>query len=209
MSPRNKTINRRTIIVFVAGILVVSGSLFWHQKTKPYHLLTVEPGVLYRSGALKPHNLKNVVDQYGIRTIVSLRHRWEEDPQPDWYNQEKEFCARNGLTFVHIPMRGNSPPTDEQLAQWLVLLDNPKNYPILVHCSQGAIRTGIMTAIYEMEYRQKDNQKTLKELNTFGHDLDVPKRKRMCEYILNYVPRWKQQEDLTKSNSGESNHERP
>jgi protein tyrosine phosphatase (PTP) superfamily phosphohydrolase (DUF442 family) len=182
--------------------LVISGGLVWHHKTKPYHLRPVEPGVLYRSGVLKPHNLKKVVDKYGIRTIVVLRLSREGDPQPDWYNQEKEFCERNGLTFVHIPIRGNSPPTEEQLAQWLEVLDNPEYHPVLVHCAQGAIRTGIMTAIYEMEYRHRDNQKILDELDTFGHDLDVPKRKRMCEYILNYVPRWKQQRDPSKSNSG-------
>ena len=207
MTKQAKTL--RIIIVIVALTLLISGALVWHHKTKPYHLLTVEPGVLYRSGVLKPHNLEKVVSKYGIRTIVGLRLMQEREPQPDWYNHEKEFCEQNGLTFVHIPLRGNTPPDNEQLAQWLALLDNKQNHPVLVHCAQGAIRAAIMSAIYQMEYGHKDNQKTLDELDTHGHHLDIPKRKPMCDYILNYVPRWKQQADTPASPAEEPDYQEP
>ena len=74
-----------------------------------------------------------------------------------------------------------------------------KKQPILIHCAQGVIRTGMMVAIYEMEYRHKDNKQTLEQLPMFGHDLYVPKRQRMRDFITNYVPRWKQQNKQLES----------
>jgi tyrosine-protein phosphatase SIW14 len=175
------------VAVLVLSVLVAGGAV-WYHKTRPYHFLTVTPGVLYRSGTLQPHNLEKMIERYGIKTVVNLRPLPKQS-KPDWYIEEAGICRLKGVKLVNIPMLGNTPPSEEQLAQWLTLLDNKENLPILVHCAQGVIRSGIMVAIYEMEYLKKDNERTLAELPMFGHELYVPKRKRMREFILNYVPR--------------------
>ena len=36
--------------------------------------------------------------------------------------------------------------------QYLAILDNPDSYPILIHCQAGLHRTGLLSAVYRMEY---------------------------------------------------------
>jgi protein tyrosine phosphatase (PTP) superfamily phosphohydrolase (DUF442 family) len=188
--------NKRILIITVI-VLVISGGLIWHHQTKPYHFQTVSPGVLYRSGCLSLHDLEKVVRQHGIRTIVALNLKSDVKPHPDWYDDEMGFCRQKNIHFVYSPLLGNTPPTNDQLHQWMTLLDDHDNYPILVHCAQGVIRTDMFVAVYDMEYLHMDNQKTLSELPMFGHKLYVPRRKSMRDFILNYNPKWKH--DIAKA----------
>lgn len=80
-------------------------------------------------------------------------------------------------------------PTAEQVAQWLKLLDGEQQWPILVHCKDGVVRSGVMAAVYETEYQGADNREVLSRLPMFGHDLHVPRREPVRQFILNYVPR--------------------
>lgn len=184
MSKKNKVV----LFASLAILIVVVGGIALH-KLGPYHFRTVTPGVLYRSGSLRDYNLALIADRYQIKSIVSLRLKNEKGWQAHWYEMEESFCKANGMNFFHIPLRGNQPPSDEQLEEWLDILSDPANYPILVHCAQGVVRTGIMTAIYQIEFLGEDNRKVWEDLPRYGHDFDIPKRKAMKNYILNYQPR--------------------
>jgi protein tyrosine/serine phosphatase len=173
----------RSILLIFTIVITATAGVVLFQKTRPYHFLTVTPGVLYSSGWMSSHNQDKIIKKYGIRTVVNLCLPAE---YPDRCIQEEKICSENKVELVNLPMQGNTPPSKEQIDEWLNLLSNEKKLPILVHCSQGVIRTGIMVAIYKMEFMNKDNQKTLAELPTFGHDIYEPKRKDMIDFILNY-----------------------
>jgi tyrosine-protein phosphatase SIW14 len=184
-------LGKRLLFLWLFIALAATGGLLWHHYGVPYHFRTVVPGALYRSGSLAPGDLKKVVGRFGIKTIVSLRLQDEQSPRPNWYAEETEFCRRAGIKFVHIPMKGKAPPTESQREEWLGVLDHHENYPVLVHCAQGVARTGMMVAIYEMEYQGKDNATALGELTVFGHDLKKASYQPMRDYILHYQPRLK------------------
>jgi protein tyrosine/serine phosphatase len=93
------------------------------------------------------------------------------------------------VRFVDMPMVPETPPSDEQLASWLALIDDPSNHPVLVHCKHGVVRTGMMVAVYEVEYLDRENRDILEDIPMFGHDLYVPHRKPMRDFILGYTPR--------------------
>ena len=198
MTERIRSSKGMVALVVLAVAVIATGGLVLHHEMKPYHFVTVTPDVLYRSGSLTNHNLNKVVDEYGIRTVVALRLQDETGFMPEWYKDEKELCEGKGIEFVHIPMMTDTPPTAEMLETWLDLLDHPENHPILVHCAQGVVRTGMLVAVYEIEYLRKDNRETLVELPMFGHELFVERRKPMVDFILNYEPRWR------RANSPES-----
>lgn len=184
---------RRRIAVYVlsaltAGALLAVG-LVWQHSRQPKHLLTVADGILYRSGLLRSENLEKVLDEYGIRTVVSLVNH--DSDRAARVVEESRTCRERGIRFVDMPMNANSPPTPEQVAQWLALLDDEENWPILVHCRHGVVRTGMMVAVYEMEYEGKGNQQVLRELPRFGHDFDTPRSKPVRDFILDYTPRAK------------------
>ena len=146
-------------------ILFIVGGFVWHHKTQPYHFQVVEPGILYRSGWMKPGDTDKIMNKYGIRTVVNLCMP-DESTYLENYKDEQRICQKNDVTIIHIPMPGNTPPAEEQTALWLNLLNDKNRLPILVHCAQGATRTGVMVAVYQMEFLGKDNRKTLNELQT-------------------------------------------
>jgi tyrosine-protein phosphatase SIW14 len=71
-------------------------------------------------------------------------------------------------------------------------MDDPRNRPALLHCWQGVKRTGIMVAIFRMEYQRVGNAEALETFSTFGRD---PTRFQPVDrdYVANYVPRWRRQ----------------
>jgi len=81
----------------------------------------------------------------GITTIVDLRG--EDREKLNWERQRAEAL---GMRFVQIPVSGWSPPTDEQLVQFLSLLHDNPGQKIFVHCRFGDDRTGVFVAAYRI-----------------------------------------------------------
>ena len=98
----------------------------------------------------------------GITTIVDLRG---EDPDKiKWERQQAESA---GIHFVNIPVSGWSPPTNDQVAEFLSLFKN-KNEKIFVHCRFGDDRTGVFVATYRMTHDHWPPQQAIKEMYFFG-----------------------------------------
>jgi hypothetical protein len=85
-------------------------------------------------------------------------------------------------------MEPETPPRPEQVERWISLLGDPERLPILVHCKHGVVRTGMMVAVYQLEYGATDNEAILWGLPMFGHDLEGPHRAPMREFIRGYQP---------------------
>ena len=179
----------RNLWITIIAVLLIWGGWVWHQKTKPYHFLVVEEGVFYRSGTLTPENLIKVITTYKIRTVVNLRSPKENTES--WYEKQKRILRGHKVEMLDIPMLYDTPPTKEQTATLLKLLDDPARLPALIHCRHGVVRTGMMVAVYQAEFQKRNNEVILKTLPMFGHALYIPGRKPMRNFILNYVPRWK------------------
>jgi protein tyrosine/serine phosphatase len=181
--------NKRYIKLGLAVPVFAAIGFIWHEATEAYHFIVVTPGVLYRSGWMQPHGMNERIRQYGIRTVVNLCLPTEEmSLKNNNYLKEQEICRKNEVKLVYLPMPGNTPPAQDEIDQWLSLLKDSSNLPVLVHCAQGVTRTGTMTAIYEMELLHKSNKEAMTQLLMFGHKLDVPKRKKLCDFLRDYKP---------------------
>ncbi len=68
------------------------------------------------------------------------------------------------------------------------IVNDPANYPILVHCFAGMHRTGVMTAVYRMEYQGWGPQEALHELKENGfQEFDCTSANDyITQYILTY-----------------------
>ena len=171
----------------VVLLALAIGGFIWHEETEAYHFVTVTEGVLYRSGWMKPHGMNEMIRNHGIRTVVNLCLPSEEESlNNDNFLTEQRICRDNSVKLIYLPMLGNTPPTQEQIDQWLNLLKDGNSLPVLVHCAQGVTRTGTMIAIYEMEFLHKSNKEAMSQLSIFGHKLDVPKRAKLRDFLLNY-----------------------
>ena len=172
----------------IAAILIIGISLFFvaRHKLGPYHLKTVKENVLYRCGSLRPYNLEHVAKKYGIKSIVSMRLQTEGDWEVDWYDNEKTYCEQHDMNFYHIPIAGKNLPTDDDVNKWFEIMDNQANYPVLLHCEQGVVRTGVMVALYDIKYSGKEPKAAWDELPTFGHDFEKKSMMPLRDFVYNF-----------------------
>ena len=70
------------------------------------------------------------------------------------------------------------------------MLDDATAYPILVHCSAGLNRTGVITAVYRMEHDGWTPLQAWDELraNGFGEYTSTADNNYITEYVLSYRP---------------------
>ncbi len=184
--------SRRLLIAGLALSIVVIGLIgVYRHKKGPYHFKVVTRGSLYRSGFLGPDNLEKVIESYGIKTILNVSEE-REKKKPHWgYKDQVRICKKHGVNLVEMPVLSGVPPNEEQLARWLALLDDADGHPLLVHCDHGVMRTGMLVAVYDMEFRGMTNEEALAAMPMFGHTLDEPHKRPMKDFILEYKAREK------------------
>lgn len=138
----------------------------------------IVPNRFIRSGQPDTDDLKNILPQ-GIKTIINLKRSVEKF--------EQQLADEFGVELVHIRMSADYPPTEAQLENYFSVLDRKSSYPIWMHCQGGADRTGIMTAIYRIEYQNWSKNSAILEMIRYFHI--PPIHPRLTTYIRNYQRR--------------------
>jgi len=118
--------------------------------------------VLYRGAQPKQKGLSEL-KLLGITTIVDLRG--EDHDKIEW---ERKTAESLGMRFVHIPVSGWAPPTNEQVGQFLALFRNDPGQRVFVHCRFGDDRTGVFVATYRMAAEKWSAEQAMKEMYFFG-----------------------------------------
>jgi tyrosine-protein phosphatase SIW14 len=159
----------------------------WHDKDyRNFHV--VEEGVLYRSGQLPLRRLQQLVAANHIRTVVCLREG--NDPLDQ---QEEVWVKAKGLHFVRIPPRQWFPdetgkiPADASVQTFRQVMSDPGNHPVLVHCFAGIHRTGIMCAIFRMEFQGWSKADAMTEMRTVGYSI-LDDHEDVQGYLQHYRP---------------------
>jgi protein tyrosine/serine phosphatase len=75
----------------------------------------------------------------GIHTIIDLTDNTEK---------EKGYVEAQGMKYVNIAIPDKHDPSDEQIADFLKVVNDPETGKFYVHCAGGRHRTGVMGAIY-------------------------------------------------------------
>jgi tyrosine-protein phosphatase SIW14 len=118
--------------------------------------------VLYRGAQPEETGLAEL-KKMGITTIVDLRG--EDREKLNW---ERGEAAALGMRFVNIPVSGWSPPSDEQVAQFLELFRSDPHQKVFVHCRFGGDRTGVFVATYRMVVDKWTPEQAMGEMYFFG-----------------------------------------
>jgi tyrosine-protein phosphatase SIW14 len=194
-------------VVFLIVVVIPVVHFRW-VYTHGKRLREVVPGVLYRSGELTADGFVEAIDRYHFRTIVNLQ---DEYPDPDlawgYFDtrriKESELCKRFGVRYVYMPPDlvphpiGHRP---EAIERFLKLMDDPSAYPVLIHCRAGLHRTGIMTAVYRMEYQGWSHRRAIEDLkaNGFGEWPCTSANEYITQYILTYERGLRQNQAMAK-----------
>lgn len=78
----------------------------------------------------------------GFRAIIDLR------TPPEGTAAERVAAEAAGLRYFNIPVSGGAP-SDDQVRAFAGLLEDPVNFPVLVHCV-SADRVGAMWTLYRV-----------------------------------------------------------
>lgn len=171
----------RMVHVFIGLVLTGIGLFvpYWyheHREREYRNFRVVRPGYLYRSGQLSPAGLSRIIEEYGIRTVITLREPDQNSSRDASFDWEEALCSKENVVFVRIPARPwwskeGPAPARKSVARFLEVLRDPDKYPppILLHCFAGEHRTGVFCAIYRMEFEGWPPAEAIAEAKRCGY----------------------------------------
>jgi protein tyrosine phosphatase (PTP) superfamily phosphohydrolase (DUF442 family) len=184
------------VVLTVAFSYVFFRSVYEHSR----RLRVIDPGRVYRSGQMTAEGFADAVRRLGIKTIINVQ---DDFPDPDishsyWDRstiKESELCWQLGVRFVFLEpdlISKWSPPGARPagIDQFLQLMDDPSVYPVLIHCKAGLHRTGVLSAVYRMEYQGWSRAEAYRELKAhgFGAWVCTDANEYVKQYVLSYTP---------------------
>ena len=135
------------ILLIIAAVIL----LVRHFHIKNFH--TIEPGVLYTSGQPRGMDYTRLLYKYHIGTIVNVRSA-SEHREKNWYNEEITWVRNNGVNYVELPIeKANYLPDKRTQDQFLAIMADKANLPVLLHDSNGRKRVSILAAVWAVKAR--------------------------------------------------------
>ena len=137
------------------GVLQLSGNVH-----------PVIAGEAYRAAQLSSIDLAQIVQRYGIKTVINLRGA---NDQQSWYQQELATSHQLGVTHVDFAMSSKRPLSTTRAQEIIDILKKAEK-PVLIHCRGGADRTGLVAALYLAAVAGKGEEEAEAQLSfRYGH----------------------------------------
>lgn len=130
---------KRAFIILLA-VVAIAATAAYPQRD---NFDAVIPGKVYRSAQLSGEDLKAIVREHDIRTVINLRPVRKDSSE--WYSEEIAAVEELGIGHHTIGMSQTAPRVDNILAL-RTLLDEVEP-PLLVHCASGVDRTGLASVM--------------------------------------------------------------
>jgi tyrosine-protein phosphatase SIW14 len=180
--------------VLIITVSIIAGPIAYARvrERQVRNFRVIEEGVLYRSAQPSPGGLDRLIHDHQIRTVISFRHppRTGADPPDKWM---EEYCAQRGIKHIRIVPRSWAPegkghvPAEEAIREFLEVVRNPRNHPVLMHCYRGVHRTGAYCAVFRMDVQGWSNEEALNELTAQGYD-HLDKEEDVRGFLQGYKP---------------------
>ncbi len=191
---------KRIGFLTLAVVLIFVGKYVYDMNIN-HNFETITEGKVYKSGVIPPNEIESYVKKYHIKSIVDLRFPGTADlvnnPEiPQELTAEKEAVSKiEGVNYFNNG--SDQVPKPENLDRFFKIMDNPDNYPVLIHCYHGVGRAEMYSALYRIEYEKWSNEQARKGVRTLikfsSFDDGTPKG----EYLKAYKSR-KQIEEAKK-----------
>lgn len=121
---------------------------------------------VYRSAQLEGADWHQFHADYPFRSVINLRGENEGKP---WYDGEIEFTRANGIEFQSLALSADKEP-DMATMEKLVAMMKEAPKPLLIHCKQGADRSGLASALYAYAIQGQPAEQAAKQLSIYyGH----------------------------------------
>ena len=186
-----KQLKNIAILLFVLALLF--GGKYVYDMNINHNFETITEGKVYKSGVIPPDELESYVKKYKIKSIVDLRFPGTGDDvnnPEDVAELEAEKIAIAKINGVNYFNDGSDQvPTNDNLNLFYKIMDNPANYPVLIHCYHGVGRAELYSAVYRIEYENwdKDKARTSTRFLSKWSSFDIGKPKG--DFLHNYISR--------------------
>jgi protein tyrosine phosphatase (PTP) superfamily phosphohydrolase (DUF442 family) len=138
------------VLVIILLIAMACVLLVKHFHIKNFNVIS--PGVLYTSGQPRGMDYTRLLYKYHLATIVNLRSP-AEHRERNWHNEEITWVRSNGVKYIEMPLDRNidSPayfPDASMQEQFLAIMADKGNLPVLIHDSSGESRVAMLAAVW-------------------------------------------------------------
>ena len=179
------------ILLFV--LVLLFGGKYLYDININHNFETISEGKVYKSGVIPPDELETYVKKYHIKSIVDLRFPGTGDNANNPENPADLSAEQNAVAKIsgvnYFNDGSDQVPTKENLVLFYKIMDNPANYPVLIHCYHGVGRAELYSAVYRIEYENwdKDEARTSTRFLTKWSSFDLGKPKG--DFLHNYISR--------------------
>jgi protein tyrosine phosphatase (PTP) superfamily phosphohydrolase (DUF442 family) len=151
------------LIISLPGLVAVDPAprirpLTWAQPvigTQLENLHQLSPEV-YRSGQPKARDLKLLVEQLGVKSVLCLRD----------FHDDGDEAEGLPLALYRVEMEADDVEPEKVARAMQIIKDAPK--PILIHCWHGSDRTGLVCAAYRITFQNWQPEAAADELANGG-----------------------------------------
>ena len=185
--------NKKIIGFAVLAIVLVFVGKYVYEMNINHNFETITEGKVYKSGVIPPGELENYINEYHIKSVVDLRFPGTGDdvnnPEiPAELTAEKEAIEKiKGVNYFNNG--SDQVPKPENLKTFFRIMDNPANYPVLIHCYHGVGRAELYSAIYRIEYEYFTNEEARNGVRTLIKWSSFDDGKPKGEYLKGYKSR--------------------
>ena len=159
------------MIIILLIIIAAAFLLVGHFHIKTFH--AVKPGVLYTSGQPRGMDYTRLLYKYHIATIVNVR-AVSEHREKNWYNEEITWVKNNSVKYIELPIeKGNYFPDKETQSQFLAIMADKENLPVLLHGSGGEKRVPMLTAVWLIKNDGLSVEEAIKVVDEINDDRQV------------------------------------
>jgi protein tyrosine/serine phosphatase len=191
------------VAAVVIGVPITHHRLGYIQHKR---LRVVDEGRVYRCGQMTADGFRDAIKRYGIKTVINLQDDEvntdidERDPDlrrnPIDRTKTPESVVVEAAGARYVQFDGNAINAagtngrPKLVDDFLAVMDDETNYPVLYHCKAGLHRTGWITAVYRMEYEGRTKAEVLTELraNGFGNFKATDANEYIKLYIFDFKP---------------------
>lgn len=152
----------RTVVII--SLIVISAFLLVRCfLIKRFNVVT--PGVLYTSGQPRGMDYYRLLYKYHIATIVNLRSPVEHR-EKNWRSEEITWVRSTGVRYFEMPLDRdiNNPgyfPDANMQEQFLAIMADKTNLPVLVHDGSGKSRPAMIAAVWLIKAEKRPAEDVL------------------------------------------------
>ena len=162
----------------LVGLVSEAVHVVGHRNLHP-----VLPGRLYRSAQLSAEQLRELVQQRGIRSVINLRGTCTNFA---WYRAEATVTQELNIDQYDICLSANRYPPPAEIIELVQTLQQAR-YPVLIHCRRGADRTGLAAVIARLLQPGADLASARGQLSPrYGH-LRLMRAAYLDEFVDQYA----------------------